>query len=128
MNELNHQLISMYAKQLRVPTFNHYKEVIRQLEGNKSFDDFLVSLMRQELENRQESNRKRKVHAARFPYMKTMEEFDFSYLEHVSEAQIRQLASCDFIGQKQNVVMIGIRERERPTCRLSWASRPVCRG
>ena len=36
-----------------------------------------------------------------------MEEFDFSYLEHVSEVQIRQLASCDFIGQKQNVVMIG---------------------
>ena len=107
MNELNRQLISMYAKQLRVPTFNHYEEVIRQLEGNKSFDDFLVSLMRQELENRQESNRKRKVHAARFPYLKTMEEFDFSYLEHVSEAQIRQLASCDFIGQKQNVVMIG---------------------
>lgn len=46
MNELNRQLISMYAKQVRVPTFNQYEEVIRQLEGNKSFDDFLVSLMR----------------------------------------------------------------------------------
>ena len=107
MNELNRQLISMYAKQLRIPTFNHYDEVIRQLEGNKGFDDFLVALMRTELDSRQESNRKRKIHAARFPYRKTLEEFDFSYLENVSEAQIHQLASCDFIQNKQNVVMIG---------------------
>ena len=107
MNELNRQLISMYAKQLRIPTFNHYDEVIRQLEGNKGFDDFLVALMRTELDSRQESNRKRKIHAARFPYRKTLKEFDFSYLENVSEAQIHQLASCDFIQNKQNVVMIG---------------------
>ena len=107
MNELNRQLISMYAKQLRVPTFNQYEEVIRQLDGDKGFDDFLVSLMRAELENRQDGNRKRKIRSARFPYTKTLEEFDFSYLEHVSEAQIRQLASCDDISPKQNVVMIG---------------------
>lgn len=67
MNELNRQLISMYAKQLRVPTFNQYDGVIRQLDGDKGFDDFLVSLMRAELENRQESNRKRKIRSARFP-------------------------------------------------------------
>ena len=103
MNELNRQLISMYAKQLRVPTFNQYEEVIRQLDGDKGFDDFLVSLMRAELENRQDGNRKRKIRSARFPYTKTLEEFDFSYLEHVSEAQIRQF----YISQKQNVVMIG---------------------
>lgn len=82
-------------------------ELNRQLNRDKGFDDFLVSLMRLELENRQESNRNRKIHSARFPYSKTLEEFDSSYLEHVSEAQIRQLASCDYIQNKQNVVMIG---------------------
>ena len=41
MNELNRQLIAMYAKQLRVPTFNQYEEVVRQLDGGKSFDDFI---------------------------------------------------------------------------------------
>ena len=107
MNELNRQMISMYAKQLRVPTFNQYEEVIRQLDCNNNFDDFLVFLMRAELENRQESNRRRKIRSARFPYTKTLEEFDCSYLQNVSEAQIHQLASCDFIQNKQNVVMIG---------------------
>lgn len=82
-------------------------ELNRQMNQDMGFDDFLVSLMRQELENRQESNRKRKIRSSHFPYCKTLEEFDFSYLEHVSEAQIRQLASCDFIQNKQDVVMIG---------------------
>ena len=103
----NHRSLIIFQKLLRVPTFNQYEEIVRQLDSGKSFDDFLVSLMRAELENRQESNRKRKIRSARFPYTKPLEEFDFSYLEHVSEAQIRQLASCDFIQNKQNVVMIG---------------------
>ena len=72
MNELNRQMIAMYARQLRVPTFNQYEEVIRQLDCNNNFDDFLVSLMRAELENRQESNRRRKIRSARFPYTKTL--------------------------------------------------------
>lgn len=97
----------MYAKQLRTPTFNHYDDVIRQLGTSQGYDDFLVSLMRTELENRQDSTKRRKIKAAHFPYIKTIEEFECSRIEHVSEAQIRELSSCDFVANKQNVVMIG---------------------
>ena len=107
MSELNKNLIAMYAKQLKLPTFNHYDEVYRQLNADKSYEAFLVAIMRLELEHRQDSARIRKVHAARFPYVKTLDEFDCHYLEHVEEAQIHQLASCDFIQKKQNLVMIG---------------------
>ena len=107
MNECNRQMIALYAKQLRLPSFNHYEDVIRQLDSGQSYDAFLVSLMRSEMESRQESTRRKRMKAARFPYMKTMEEFDCGRLEHVSEAQIRQLASCDFVAGRQNIVMIG---------------------
>ena len=107
MSEANKQLIEMYAKQLRTPTFNHYDDVIRQLGTSQGYDDFLVSLMRTELENRQDSTKRRKIKAAHFPYIKTIEEFECSRIEHVSEAQIRELSSCDFVAYKQNVVMIG---------------------
>ena len=107
MSEVNKQLIEMYAKQLRTPTFNHYDDVIRQLGTSQGYDDFLVSLMRTELENRQDSTKRRKIKAAHFPYIKTIEEFECSRIEHVSEAQIRELSSCDFVANKQNVVMIG---------------------
>ncbi len=107
MNEANRQLISMYAKQLRTPTFNQFDDVARQLSSDQGYEDFLIALMRNELENRQERNRQRKIKQAKFPYVKTIEEFDCERLEHVSEAQIKELASCDFVSSKQNIVMIG---------------------
>ncbi len=107
MNEANRQLISMYAKQLRTPTFNQFEDVARQLSNDQGYEEFLIALMRAELENRQERNRQRKIKQARFPYVKTIEEFDCDRLEHVAEAQIRELATCDFVANKQNIVMIG---------------------
>jgi len=107
MSELNRQLVELYAKQLRLPTFNHYEDVVRQLDGDKGYDDFLAALMRAELESRQESARRRKIKAAHFPYSKSIEEFDCARLQHTSEAQIHELAICDFVASKQNVVMIG---------------------
>lgn len=45
MSELNRQTIALYAKQLRIPAFNQYQEVIRALDQEKGYDDFLISLM-----------------------------------------------------------------------------------
>ena len=42
-----------------------------------------------------------------FPYFKTIDDFDFNRLEHVSSACVWELASCDFIKNRQNIVMIG---------------------
>ena len=66
MNELNKQTIELYAKQLRVPSFNRYPDIIKQLNKDQGYDDFLVALMKQELETRQEGNRQRKIKSASF--------------------------------------------------------------
>lgn len=107
MNEVNKQTIALYAKQLRLPSFTRYPDVIKQLNKGESYDDFLVALLKQEIEARQESNRQRKIKAAGFPYLKTIDELDFSRFEHLTEAFINELASCDFVDNHQNIVMIG---------------------
>ncbi len=107
MNEVNKQTIALYAKQLRLPSFARYPDVIKQLNKGESYDDFLVALMKQEIETRQESNRQRKIKAASFPYLKTIDELDFNRFEHLTEAFINELASCDFVDNHQNIVMIG---------------------
>ena len=63
--------------------------------------------MKQELAERSVTGQKRRIKAAKFPSLKTLDEFDMTRLENVSESTIRQLASCDFIKQRQNIVMIG---------------------
>lgn len=101
------QYIELYSKQLRTPTFNNYADVVRQLGADKGYDDFLISLLKTELDSRMESSRKRKIKAAGFPYMKTIDELDLNRFEHVTEAFVHELASCDFISKRQNIVMIG---------------------
>lgn len=107
MNELNIQTIELYAKQLRTPMFNKYPDVIRQLDNDQGYEEFLISLMRLELDSRQESTRQRKIKMAGFPYLKTIDELDCSRFEHMDEAFIHELASCDFVSKRQNIVMIG---------------------
>lgn len=107
MSELKEQTIALYAKQLRIPTFNQYQEVIRQLDQKKGYEDFLIALMKQELYSRMESSQKRKIRAASFPYIKTMDELDYSRFENIEESFLRQLGSCDFISKRQNIVMVG---------------------
>jgi len=107
MNNANKELIKLYAKQLRTPSFNRFENIIRQLSPDDSYEVFLLNMMKQELEERFESGQKRRIHTAKFPVTKTFDEFEFSRLEHISEAYIRELASCDFIKNRQNIVMIG---------------------
>ncbi len=97
----------MYSKQLRTPMFNNYTEVIRQLDQNQSYGDFLIALMKLELDSRLESTRRKKVKSAGFPYIKTIDELDCGRFEHMQEAFIHELAACDFIAKRQNIVMIG---------------------
>lgn len=101
------ETIKLYAKQIRTPSFIEYEDIIRQLDAEQSYEHFLRDLMKREVAQRQENQQRRKIKVAKFPFPKTLDEFDFSRLENVSNASIWELASCDFIKNRQNIVMIG---------------------
>jgi DNA replication protein DnaC len=107
MMNINAETIELYSRQLRIPTFNHYDDIIRQLGSNKSYEEFLISLMKMELDSRMESSQRRKIKSANFPYIKTIDELESNRFEHITEAFIHELASCDFVSKRQNIVMIG---------------------
>ncbi|MBO4930618.1 MAG: IS21-like element helper ATPase IstB [Clostridia bacterium] len=102
------EMIRLYARQLKIPTFAEYEEILRQANPSADFGTLLLELMKTETASRQENQNKRRLKAAGFPYLKTMDEFDCSQLnEAVSPLFLNELASCQFIRQRQNVVMIG---------------------
>lgn len=113
------ELIRLYAKQLKIPSFAEYREVLRQADPSAGFADLLLELMKAETASRQENQNRRRLKAAGFPYLKTMEEFDCSQLnDAVSPLFLQELASCQFIQNRQNVIMIGNPGRARPIWRL----------
>lgn len=101
------ETIKLYAKQLRTPAFVGYENVVRQLSPGDGYDRFLCDTMQLEVVQRQLAGQKRRLKKAGFPMMKTLDEFEYNRLEHVSESFIRELAAGDYINRRQNVVMIG---------------------
>jgi hypothetical protein len=88
--EANSGLIELYAKQLRLPSFTRYQDVMRQLGNDQSYDDFLLAMMKQEAQSRQESSQRRKTKAAKFPYIKTMDELDMARFENLNASFLHQ--------------------------------------
>ncbi len=125
---LSAETIAMYAKQLKIPSFNRYEDVIRQLDKNKSYEHFLIELLKMEAVSRAESSQKRKINAAKFPYIKTFDELDLSRYEHVSEACFHELSTCDFVSKRQNVVMIGNTGRGKTHFSISLGIKACMQG
>ena len=48
-----------------------------------------------------------RTHLARFPFVKSLETFDFSYQPSLDKKQIQTLSSCHFIEHGENVVLLG---------------------
>jgi DNA replication protein DnaC len=44
---------------------------------------------------------------ARFPFVKPLETFEFSYQPSIDSKLVRQLASCHFIEHGDNVIVLG---------------------
>lgn len=61
MNSVQKEMIRLYAKQLRLPTFNNYEKVIRQLSADDDYAQFLIELMKQELAEAVQMNRLSKL-------------------------------------------------------------------
>lgn len=107
MNEITMQTIEMYSKLLKVPTFKQFESVVRQLGNKAGYGEFLAELMKQEYDARQEGARKKAIKAAKFPYIKTFDELDLSRIENVEDAYLKELATCEFVKERSNIVLIG---------------------
>jgi DNA replication protein DnaC len=108
LNQANEGLIDLYAKQLRLPTISDWKSVVREATDHHwGYEEFLRVILEREADQRQENQRKRRIKAARFPKAKTLDTFDFRYLQKVKQAQIYELATGRFIEEKRPVLMFG---------------------
>jgi DNA replication protein DnaC len=85
-----------------------YAEITeRAAKNNLPYEEYLVPLLEEEVKRRQEASIKAKVAKAKFPFIKTMEEFDFSFQPGLSEKKVINLASLQFIDKKENIIFLG---------------------
>ncbi|MDP4114104.1 MAG: IS21-like element helper ATPase IstB [Bacillota bacterium] len=69
--------------------------------------DFLESLVNDEISRRKDNLLKRRMKIARFPQLKTIDQFDFSFNPQIPKKEIMSLMSTRFVCDAHNVLFLG---------------------
>jgi DNA replication protein DnaC len=72
-----------------------------------SYADFLDTLLTEEVASKTAKHVTMRTHLARFPFVKSLDTFDFSYQPSLDKKQIQTLSGCHFIEHGENVVLLG---------------------
>jgi len=103
-----HQL-TPYLKQLRLSGILETLEVRNRqaIDGRWSYVEFLSRLLEDEVDRRGQKQLLLRLRRATVNTTKTLENFDFAFNPNLNRQQLLQLASCDYIRQKHNVLICG---------------------
>ena len=101
---LNHRL-----KSLRLPTvLREYGKLAKQAAA-EGLDhvQFLARLIELEMIDRERRMIERRIKAAKFPAVKSLDSFDFKAIPSLNKMQVLELARCEWVERRENVIALG---------------------
>ena len=101
---LNHRL-----KSLRLPTvLREYGKLAKQAAA-EGLDhvQFLARLIELEMIDRERRMIERRIKAAKFPAVKSLDSFDFKTIPALNKMQVLELARCEWVDRRENVIALG---------------------
>jgi DNA replication protein DnaC len=115
---MNERLLSALS-QLRLSGLAQSLDVrLAEAAGHKlSYEEFLELVLQDELLVRKQRQIDRRVKAADFRELKPIDDFDFSFNPSIKRAQIFDLATCRFVREAKDVLLVGHPEREKASWR-----------
>ena len=101
---LNHRL-----KSLRLPTvLREYGKLARQAAADGlDHVQFLARLIELEMIDRERRMIERRIKAAKFPAVKSLDSFDFKAIPALNKMQVLELARCEWVERRENVIALG---------------------
>ena len=102
-------VVKEHCKPLRLPTIALSCERLAQeaIRERHTHLQFLNALLEAELEERRIKAVARRIQEARFPQVKTLDEFDFAKAGPLSASQILALAAGDYLVRKEPILLLG---------------------
>ena len=96
----------------RAPTFRldgreHAKLAAVCQAERADYATYLLRLAEREVQDREVRAAERRVRAARFPVLKTLDTFDFAAQPSINQALVRELARGEYMDHRENVLLIG---------------------
>ncbi len=102
-------LLRHHLKALRLPTIGAECEKVARRAASDGSDHltYLLQVTELELLERERKAAERRLKAAHLPSLKSLESFDFAARPSVNKVLIAELARCEFIDRRENVLFVG---------------------
>ena len=109
MSEKATVLLEHHLKELKLPTFLREYGKMAGLCAAEGVDHpgYLLRLSELELIDRHHRMVERRIKAARFPAAKSLDTFDFLAMPSVNKLLVMQLARCEYVDRRENVIAVG---------------------
>lgn len=76
-------------------------------KGDLDYKGFLTQALEAEWRGRHQRGVESRLKLARFPWIKTLEQFDFDFQPSIDRKLVRELAGLSFVERAENVVLLG---------------------
>lgn len=86
----------------------HVENLLEQAAKQElNYREFLCMALQQEWSGRHQRGMEARLKQARLPWVKTLEQFDFSFQPGIDRKVVRELASLAFVERSENVILLG---------------------
>jgi DNA replication protein DnaC len=108
-NKHDERLLQEHLGYLRLTSIREQYEPEAKLAAEKhlSHVDYLARLIEGEAALRRDRSVARRIKMARFPVIKSLDQFDWSWPKKINRLQVQNLFRLSFIEERANVVLVG---------------------
>jgi len=106
---MTQQALTDLLKQLKLPTISkNYIDYAKDAEKtDQSYEQYLLSLLREEASSREKNRLNALIRRAKFPFIKTLSEYKFEQIPGLKIKSVHQLAECRYIESAHNICFLG---------------------
>jgi DNA replication protein DnaC len=109
MDTENESLLDRHLNYLKLPFMReqHHQFAEQATKDGWSHEDYLEKLADGEAALRRDRSIQRRIRMARFPVIKTLDQFNWTWPKKINRLQVQQLFRLHFVEQASNVIFIG---------------------
>ena len=109
MSDAPQVLLAHHLKALKLPTIlREYDKIARACAAEGvDYPRYLLRLVEAEIIERERRMVDRRIKAAKFPTVKSLDSFDFAAFPDLNKALVMELARSEYVGRRENIIAVG---------------------
>ena len=101
--------LEVLLSRLKMEHLSYHVESLLEQAAKKELNylEFLCMALQQEWNGRHQRGMESRLKQARLPWVKTLEQFDFTFQPGIDRKVVRELAGLAFVERSENVILLG---------------------